>query len=265
LAIADGDLVQVSTPQGNSLFRAALTDRQRRGEIFTPIHWTDCQSSAGRTALLTAPLTDPHSGQPGFKSTPARAEKVEVDWQAFLIARTMPRRIGALYHTRIRLAGGWLVELAGIGDSAAMAERLLPKGERLEAFDAARGARYAVLADGRLEAAMLISTGGKLPSRDWLVAQLSSAETASRTELLAGRPAKPGCDQGKLVCACFDVGARTLLRAISQQELVSVEQVGQALRAGTNCGSCRPAIRSFLAAEKADAGRRSQASPGDRL
>ena len=266
LSIAEGDLVRVSTPQGNSLFRAALTDRQRRDEIFTPIHWTDCQSSAGRTALLTAPLTDPHSGQPGFKSTPARAEKVEVDWQAFLIARAMPRRIDALYHTRIRVAAGWLVELAGIGDPAPLAEGLLPKGERLDVLDPTRGgARYAVLADGRLEAALLVSKRGKLPSRDWLVAQLVTSATPSPTELLAGRPAKSDGDPGELVCACFDVGARTLLRAIAEQQLVSVEQVGQALRAGTNCGSCRPAIRSFLAAEKADAGRRLEASPGDRL
>ena len=266
LGIADRDLVRVSTPQGESLFRAALTDRQRRGEIFTPIHWTDCQSSAGRTALLTAPLTDPHSGQPGFKSTPARAEKVEVDWQAFLIARTMPHRVDALYHTRIRLAGGWLVELAGVGDPALLAERMLPRGERIEVVDPARGgARYAVLAGGQLEAALLVSARGKLPSRDWLAAQLTATGAPSSTELLAGRPAEPGHDGGELVCACFDVGARTLLRAIAEQRLVSVEQVGQALRAGTNCGSCRPAIRSFLTAEKAIAGRRLEASPGDRL
>ncbi len=67
--LGDGGLARVATPQGASLFRVALNDGQRAGELFTPIHWTDRQSTGGRTGLLPGPLTDPHSGQPGFKQT----------------------------------------------------------------------------------------------------------------------------------------------------------------------------------------------------
>jgi assimilatory nitrate reductase catalytic subunit len=38
-----------------------------------------------------------------------------------------------------------------------------------------------------------------------------------------------------------------LLRAIRSDELVSVEQIGKALRAGTNCGSCIPELKALLA------------------
>jgi assimilatory nitrate reductase catalytic subunit len=59
LDLKDGDLARVSTPQGNSTFRVQLSDGQRPGEIFTPIHWTDQISTGGRTGLLPRPLVDP--------------------------------------------------------------------------------------------------------------------------------------------------------------------------------------------------------------
>jgi assimilatory nitrate reductase catalytic subunit len=66
-------------------------------------------------------------------------------------------------------------------------------------------------------------------------------------ELLAGRPATPQADRGPIICACFDVGEYTIRDAIVEQQMASVESVGAALSAGTNCGSCRPAIAKILA------------------
>jgi assimilatory nitrate reductase catalytic subunit len=42
------------------------------------------------------------------------------------------------------------------------------------------------------------------------------------------------------------------LRAIRAQTLVSAEQIGKALRAGTNCGSCVPELKALLAEGAAD-------------
>jgi assimilatory nitrate reductase catalytic subunit len=251
LDLADGDLAFVSTPQGRSLFKVALSAGQRPGELFTPIHWSDRQSSGGRTGLLTRPLTDPHSGQPGFKFTPARAEKAEVEWRGFLVAAAVPDRIDALYATRVRVAGGWLVELAGTGDPLPLARSLLPPGQRLEAVDTARGqAHLAIVAEGRLTAALFLSKSSRLPPREWLIGQLAAVGLASTPELLAGRAARAAPDEGPIVCACFDVGTRAIVRAIAERRLVDVEDIGTALRAGTNCGSCRPAIRALIHAQK---------------
>ena len=253
--IAERDLVRVSTPQGESVFRAAISRGQRRGEVFTPIHWTDRQSSGGRTGLLPAPLVDPHSGQPGFKATPAKIEKLAVEWRAFLIAREMPAAIPAAYFTKIRVGQGWLVELAGDGDPAALAKAMLPKGERVEIVDGARGGlRVAVLEDGRLRAALYVARGGRLPDREWLIAQLAAADAASSVELLAGRSAAPQVDRGAIVCVCFDVGTKTIVEAIASQRLLSVEAVGKALSAGTNCGSCKPAIQRLIGEVRANSG-----------
>jgi assimilatory nitrate reductase catalytic subunit len=64
---------------------------------------------------------------------------------------------------------------------------------------------------------------------------------------LAGRAGDDQPDPGAIVCACFDVGVNTILAAIADQGLTSVEAIGAALQAGTNCGSCRPELAALLA------------------
>ena len=54
-------------------------------------------------------------------------------------------------------------------------------------------------------------------------------------------------DPGPTLCSCFGVGVNTILTAIETDGLMSVEAVGAALSAGTNCGSCRPEIAALLA------------------
>ncbi len=243
--LADRALARVTTPSGESLFRVALSPAQRRGELFTPIHWTDRQSTGGRTGLLPRDRVDPHSGQPGFKLTPAAIAPVATDWRGFLIVHGDDAAApDCLWATRVAVAGGTLFELAGTGDPGAI-ERILPRGDRIEASDPARGSRrIAVLRDGRLAAVLFATVSGELPPRDWLVAQLNQPQGPS---VLAGRAPGAVADSGPLVCACFDIGLNAIVAAIRDQSLATVAAIGGALSAGTNCGSCRPALARILA------------------
>ncbi len=252
LGITDGGLARVATPQGDSLYRARVTDAQRPGELFTPIHWTDRTSSGGRTGLLPRPLADPISGQPGFKMTPASIAAVATRWRGFLIVAGDPeRRPDCLWATRVAIPTGSLWELAGDGDPVRL-ETCLPAGERIEAIDRARGTRrVAVLVDGRLIAALFLTETGELPTRDWLIAQLSEPRAAPT--VLAGRTPGVQVDRGPVVCACFDIGLRTIVAAIHDRRLSDVAAIGAAIGAGTNCGSCRPALASLIGQEKTDA------------
>ncbi len=245
LGLSEGDIARVSTPQGDSLFRVQPSEGQRKGDIFTPIHWTDRQATGGRTGLLPRPLTDPHSGQPGFKSTPAQVEKVAIEWRGFLIVRGEAKSPPpALWATRITVPGGALYELAGIGKDEAL-DACLPAGARIEAADAARGTRrVAILSGETLSAVLFVTRSGELPSRDWLIAQLDAPQVAPT--LLAGRAPGVQADRGALICSCFDVGLKTIVAAIQDQQLADVAAIGKALGAGTNCGSCRPALARIL-------------------
>ncbi|MFC0686321.1 nitrate reductase [Novosphingobium clariflavum] len=245
MGLGSGDLARVSTPQGESLFRVALSDGQRPGEIFTPIHWTDQTSTGGRTGLLPRPLVDPHSGQPGFKSTPARLARVETQWKGFLILRgEQPVKVPCLWATKVAVPGGALYEIAGNGDPARI-EACLPKGERIEAIDQTRGSRrVAVIVEGRLAGVLFLTRTGLLPSRDWLIGQLAAEGVGAAVLAARGPGSQP--DKGATICVCFDIGLNQIVAAIREQALVDVPAIGKALGAGTNCGSCRPALAKIL-------------------
>jgi len=243
-----GGLAEVETPLGKAVYRLAASSGQRRGQLFVPMHWTDAMGSAGRTGLLAKPDTDPHSGQPGFKDTPARLVPVEPEWRGFLLSRE-PVRPPVLYWTRSRIEGGWLTELAGLGSVAI--DRLLPAGRCSEVADQVRGMRRLVVTGetGELLALLFLTRSGTLPGRDWLVRQFAGKD-AGVNELLAGRPSTPLPDRGALVCVCHDVGETAVLEAIAEGA-ETVSEVGVTTCAGTNCGSCRPIIARLLESEQA--------------
>ena len=246
LGICDGDLARVQTAQGSSIFRVAFSEGQRVGEIFTPIHWTDQVSTGGRTGLLPRPLVDPHSGQPGFKSTPASIEKVATEWKGFLILRgEQPAKVPCLWATKVTVPGGALYEVAGNGDPVRL-EACLPKGDRVEAVDMTRGTRrIAIIREGKLAAVLFVTRTGLLPSRDWLIGQLEAEEVGASVLAARGPGSQP--DKGPTICVCFDIGLNQIVTAIRDQSLVDVPAIGKAIGAGTNCGSCRPALANILA------------------
>jgi len=207
------------------------------------MHWSDAMSGAGRTGRLPKSDTDPLSGQPAFKDTPARILPFTPEWRAFLVSRD-PVEPGAAYWVRSRIEGGWLTELAGEG--SVDCDALLPAGTRSEAFDAKRGMRRLVVSgeDRALVAALYLTRSGGLPSREWIAKQLV-AEPASLTEWLAGRPSEPMPDRGPIVCICHDVGEHDIVAAINGGAR-NLDAIGACTRAGTNCGSCRPIVARLI-------------------
>ncbi len=250
--LSDGGWAWIETARGRSVFRVAETADQRRGELFVPIHWNAQTSTGGRAGILTGSARDPVSGQPGFKNTPAGVRPYLPEWRGFLVSRVRLPAPACAYWTRVRAAHGWLVEVAGDGDPALLLGQL-PPGARAEMIDPKRGViRSAVIDGGRLQAALYVARGRDLPPRDWLMAQLGAAGVQAN-DLLAGRPAVAVPDRGPVVCVCFDVGQKTIASAIATQRLSTIDAVGAAVRAGTNCGSCRPAIAGLLARDLAHA------------
>lgn len=243
LGLQDDTLALVTTPYGDSVFRVRHDDGVQRGGLFVPLHWTDVTSGGGRTGMLAQSRTDPISGQPGFKDTPAKIEPLEPEWRAFLISREMvdPQTI---YWSRARLEGAWLTEIAGQGSCGV--DRLLPHGQRLEVTDAKRGLTRIVIVDdtGALLAALFLTRSGQLPGRDWIESQFSSQD-GTPAEWLAGRPSVPAPNQGAIVCVCHNIGERKLWQAIDEGA-GDVAAIGACTQAGTNCGSCRPMIARML-------------------
>ena len=64
-------------------------------------------------------------------------------------------------------------------------------------------------------------------------------------EALAGRPGADRPDPGATVCSCYTVGVNTLRAAVAGGA-DTVEKLGRATCAGTNCGSCKPELQALI-------------------
>jgi assimilatory nitrate reductase catalytic subunit len=260
--IATASLVQLESPHGTMLARALVTTRQRRGSVFAAMHWTDQFAAKGRVDALVDDAVDPVSGQPGLKGSAVRIEPFAAAWHGFAILRERPRRLGFAYWALARAVGGWRLEFAdaAAADFTALAQDLFAGNEPgadappelLSYRDRRHGHhRFAAFSNGDLLGAVWIAPEPVAVSRAWAADRLAEpAPTgARRLRLLSGRAAADQPDPGALVCSCFSVGANQIAAAIAAGA-ASVEAVGAAVRAGTNCGSCRGEIGRILAAQR---------------
>ncbi|UTP38760.1 molybdopterin-dependent oxidoreductase [Phenylobacterium sp. LH3H17] len=252
--IADGELARIETRVGQAVVTAKLSDRQRPGGIFLPMHWTNAFAPSGRCNPLVEPFVDPTSGQPEFKHTPARVSAYGEAWRGFLVTREpQAPPVGLdLVWRRTPYDGCHVHEFAGLGgldERQAAAAALMPEGEgeALAMDDPARGTvRRAILRDGRPERVLVVTEMGGLPVRGWIADRFldEALSMADRAALLAGRA--PGArDEGAIVCACFKVGTHKLTAAIAEGA-ETIAALGAATGAGSNCGSCRPELARLL-------------------
>ncbi|MBV2360612.1 molybdopterin-dependent oxidoreductase [Thalassococcus sp. CAU 1522] len=251
LGLKSAELAEVTTTRGRAVLRVMVTDRVRKGEVFAPMHWTGETASHGRIDALVPAITDPVSGQPESKAAPCAIAPLPVAAYAFALSRAEPRPDEAAYWAKARTADGWRLELAlseTPDDWASYARAVLGLSDEaapLMVTDARRGlARLAFFEAGRLQAALFAGPQPVALSRSYLAGQLAAEIDAA---ILSGVPGADRPDPGATICACFDIGVNTIRTAIADQRLTSVEAIGAALRAGTNCGSCRPELAALLA------------------
>ncbi|MGH1558705.1 molybdopterin dinucleotide binding domain-containing protein [Caulobacter segnis] len=82
-------MARVTTSRAEAVAVAKVSDRQRRGSLFAPMHWTDAFAPSGRANALVAPHVDPTSGQPEFKHTPAWVRAYRETWKGFFLSRSV--------------------------------------------------------------------------------------------------------------------------------------------------------------------------------
>ncbi len=263
LDLGEGDLAYVASRYGAARAKVRIATGQRPGEAFLPMHWSAQFAAKAAAGNLATPINDPHSGQPELKHVPVRITREAVRWAGILMTRRDLRPTGFVHWSRAAVAGGWVYDFAGTeppDQGMLLAGRLLdggPPRQRLDYRDR-RGSAYRVAAldeAGALAEALLVGPPGALPRRDWLLSLFASRQPLApenRLALLSGRAPVAMPAIGRIVCACFTVGADEIRRAIADGAS-SVEAIGTTLHAGTNCGSCRSEIKALIAETRRDA------------
>jgi assimilatory nitrate reductase catalytic subunit len=261
LGLAPAHMARLTSVHGSMLARVIVTDRQRAGSVFVPMHWTDQYARGARVDALVGGLLDPVSGQPALKQAPVTVEAFAAGFYAVAVARARPSGLAFDYWAAAPIKGGWSVEIAdarGLEDLSPLVRALFEPGddgavEIVSYHDQIAGqSRLAVFASDHLLGLLYSAAEPVAVSRAWLASQLASDRIAptDRLRLLAGRAGAGGRDPGPTVCACFEVGRNDITAAIGQRGCSTVAAVGEATNAGTNCGSCRAEIGRLIDATR---------------
>jgi assimilatory nitrate reductase catalytic subunit len=248
--LQDGDIADLASSWGRAVLRVHVSESVRPGEAFVPMHWTAQVSRAGRVNAAVNPAVDPVSGQPELKHTPVEVRRLDVKWHGTILARRPIMLPEITYWTRIKGAGFYAYLLAGEEPVAAARQKLSAAirttnpGPWLDG-DTGVGA---VIADGLLEAAMVLGESRDETARDRLQPYMAMGRLTvdQRNALLHGGDAS---DRGGEICACFGVSMATVATAIAGGA-ASLDAVGAATQAGSSCGSCRPEIRALIRAAR---------------
>lgn len=234
---------------GRFIGRAQITDEQRPGEVFIPMHWSRQFAADALCGRMFDRSCDPLSGQPESKHGVGRIAPFPAQWEARLLMTrhtapaTMPdvwTRVEMDRCTSYRMAGTqhpenwetWCQTHLGAVD--------------LHAWDPrSQNFRAAGVQDGQLSWVLLVGCDEHLPDLDWLdscFGQALSPET--RTRLLSASSGDPRAT-GPVICSCYQVKAGQIEHAI-QQGVGDAKTLGQQLKCGTNCGSCVPELNALL-------------------
>ena len=248
-ALDDDGFARVTTPHGEAVLRVRVTPEQPAGQIFAPIHWSAMNSAGGRVGALASPATDPVSHQPELKAAPAALAPVAFKRSGFILSRDAAALPAPSVYAWQAIDGGYGARLAtGANPRALIACLARNDAQRIVDYvDSVRDDwRIALVEGDRLLALMVLGDAAQNGSWSaytaiWTAERLDPTD---RRAALSGVAAGPSA--GKTVCACFAVGETTIRAAIASG-CGSVAAIGDALKAGTNCGSCVPELRAMLA------------------
>jgi assimilatory nitrate reductase catalytic subunit len=228
-----------------------VSDRQQRGMLFAPIHWNEETASSARVGALVAAFTDPFSGQPEAKATPAAIAPRVFTQRGFVLSRrplVMPD--GVLWsHVAVTAGHGYLLaHNLKTGIWQVWFANNAPRDDVAAYDDQAFGTfRAAAFANGRID--LCLFSGAFEEGVEWdAVKALFAKDVVTADErrmLLSGRSGDGLAGAGPIVCACFGVGRNTIDEAI-KAGACSAAEIGTALNAGTNCGSCIPELKRML-------------------
>ncbi|QQO32450.1 molybdopterin-dependent oxidoreductase [Bradyrhizobium diazoefficiens] len=246
---------RITTDYGQCILKAVVSERQQRGALFAPIHWSAMNASHGRVGALVAPFTDPFSGQPESKATPAAIAPYEYVFRGFALSRKQLDLPQNLLWTRATVAGGFGYLFADNADLSRWPAWLGGlAGEDVADYRDFGGGVYraASFTGDRIETCLFV--GPAHDAGDWeVVKSVFAADRVTddqRRMLLSGRSSEGAAATGPIVCACFGVGRATICDTIASGARTAAE-IGAKLKAGTNCGSCIPELKRLIATTEA--------------
>ena len=281
----EGDLVRVSSRQGECVLALRACDTLRPAQAFVAMHWGD-EYLRGRTRdgralagvnALTNSARCPQSRQPELKHTAVRLERAELPWRLVAAGwlpagealgtqaalRTVMARFGHASCVPFgREPDGRIGLCLRAASEAAVDEGVMAQIASCFGLDGSDALRYADPSRGRRRALRLAAPDGALD------AFLLAGDTAAAEGVLAllrergaaagiaravlsgsAQPLQAHASRSPQVCNCVDVDEATINGALAGYRgdaSGGVAWLQQRLRCGTQCGSCLPAVKALV-------------------
>jgi assimilatory nitrate reductase catalytic subunit len=265
--IEDGALVRVCNGRGAMTLRARCSSEMREGDVFIPMHWGGRWVAGSGVNALTPRAIDPQSFQPELKFAAVEIEAIALPHtlvamgvlaDADLALEALAALLVRFDYASCGLAGhDYPVTILRAARAAPLVPDLVAEVDAVFGLQAGRASlayedpgagisRVGRWLGHRLVAARLAGdTTGAPWLADW-IAEGRPAAPLGFTILAPAREAPGGAAaRGKILCTCHDVAESQAQAAFAAG--MALEQVRSALRCGTGCGSCVPALKRLEA------------------
>jgi len=273
LGVSTNDYVTLSSKVSGEtpcIFPVQIDKRQRQGDVFVPIHWSGEWGSHSKLAKLYAPATDPISGQPELKHgavsiTPLNfssygklyisddVQAAHGEWDIVKVLNEVVESNNG-YWAKYLIDNGLGVSIASQLESQAVIKGLLEKLPKNWVCYQHKTADSQVLICTYEDSFCFMAFFGvqspsTKPKYDVPNSWVDSALTQSFNPEKLANFLRCNVDEeflnGPVVCSCFSVREKTISKAIVDG-CSSVSALGDTLKCGTNCGSCKPALATLI-------------------
>lgn len=279
LAIESGDMVRVTSATGQISVQANVSTDVSKRQVFVPIHWSKQFASSASVALLFDSIVDSVSGQPELKSSPVSCEKIEIEQYALIhsptdidaLATQLPQgchwvkyqgESSVIYSIKCEEEQADLISkvkallnqaldqhFAVNFDQDSASQAAEPGGSAMDnvwlTYANATSSQLSALRDNRFVALAFFSAKALVIDESWVNEILQQAQTSDE-QINAVLHSKVKQNRGRKICSCFCVYEKDIIDAITLEGVDSVEGLGNQLKCGSNCGSCKSELSSML-------------------
>lgn len=247
LTITAGQLCRISNDRGDFMALAELTDRQKPGQCFVPMHWNRHHTSGGGVGHCIPAITDPISGQPESKHARVQVRPLSVITYGLLIADTVPPVLlerAVWFRTRLNHLSLW--QLYFTEHSVPDLTDDWPQATDLTLADTDGHWYYRIQTNP--DAPMWLALSSlplTRPDAQWLENNLREAKP-QLDDWIRGSESNQA-STGQLICTCTGVRDTDIDAFLHRQPDASVAQVQAALGCSTVCGSCHSEVCHMVA------------------
>ncbi|MCG9578953.1 nitrate reductase [Vibrio tubiashii] len=246
--VKSGHLVALASSETERkvIARVAIDDGLGKRQLFMSMHWAGEYGGESQVNAVVSRIADPSSGQPAFKSQPVELFPVKAQTYGLYLGERFVEHdfIYQSFQSEERVGVWRFADSKRYDKSFATVLGETPH-KRKVVLDLAGGwltVCYDEVGEDKIIRSLL------------MISQLPIEVDVSNLAGLIGKPLTFSAllsvssqqEARELICSCFRVSDKQILRELESGDCTSVDQLKAKLKCGTNCGSCLPQVERLV-------------------